>query len=389
MSSLEFYTVIAPFVDRAGVSNPANYHSVPVDWLIFLSDIRGSTKAIESGKYKDVNLVGVSCITAVKNACARAEIPYVFGGDGASFLIPPEFDVVVQEALLGVTLMAQEEFGFDLRVRRIPVERVNEANHQIKFGRFKVSEHLTLAVFAGSGLSEAERLAKAIGVEGLPFEFSKSIQAKTDFSGLECRWEPIASQKGEILSVLVKVNEPLLEKSQTLYKNIIEELELILGQGARDIMPLHSAQMKVTRSTEKLRGEAKIKSFGHSVQDRASHLRKLWVNSFVGSFLVRYSLKAFGTDWGRYTQEVIENSDFWKYDDMLRFVADVSSVQKRAMLACLEQYRTKNEIFYGIHSSREALMTCFVESRQGSHVHFIDGADGGYAMAAKNLKAQI
>jgi hypothetical protein len=34
-------------------------------------------------------------------------------------------------------------------------------------------------------------------------------------------------------------------------------------------------------------------------------------------------------------------------------------------------------------------MTCLVYERNGAQVHFIDTADGGYAMAAKNLKAQI
>ena len=35
-------------------------------------------------------------------------------------------------------------------------------------------------------------------------------------------------------------------------------------------------------------------------------------------------------------------------------------------------------------------MTCVVPSyKDGTHIHFIDGGDGGYAMAAKQLKAQL
>jgi hypothetical protein len=33
-------------------------------------------------------------------------------------------------------------------------------------------------------------------------------------------------------------------------------------------------------------------------------------------------------------------------------------------------------------------MTCLVFSRE-NHVHFIDGGDGGYALAAKELKSRI
>ena len=35
-------------------------------------------------------------------------------------------------------------------------------------------------------------------------------------------------------------------------------------------------------------------------------------------------------------------------------------------------------------------MTCFLQKLEdGKHIHFIDGGDGGYAIAAKQLKAQI
>ena len=36
-----------------------------------------------------------------------------------------------------------------------------------------------------------------------------------------------------------------------------------------------------------------------------------------------------------------------------------------------------------------ALMTCLVFEREGRQVHFVDGADGGYALAAKAMKARM
>ena len=42
---------------------------------------------------------------------------------------------------------------------------------------------------------------------------------------------------------------------------------------------------------------------------------------------------------------------------------------------------------YGMHRQDAALMTCFVPSATRSdHIHFVDGAMGGYAMAARALK---
>jgi hypothetical protein len=34
-------------------------------------------------------------------------------------------------------------------------------------------------------------------------------------------------------------------------------------------------------------------------------------------------------------------------------------------------------------------MTCLVFDRRGDHVHFVDGADGGYAMAALRMKERL
>jgi hypothetical protein len=51
--------------------------------------------------------------------------------------------------------------------------------------------------------------------------------------------------------------------------------------------------------------------------------------------------------------------------------------------------RTEKKVWFGTHRSTEAVMTCLVFSAvDNNHLHFIDGSHGGYAMAAKQMKAR-
>jgi len=44
---------------------------------------------------------------------------------------------------------------------------------------------------------------------------------------------------------------------------------------------------------------------------------------------------------------------------------------------------------YGIHASPAAIITCIIFNYGTDHVHFLDGSDGGYTMAAKEMKRQL
>jgi hypothetical protein len=47
-------------------------------------------------------------------------------------------------------------------------------------------------------------------------------------------------------------------------------------------------------------------------------------------------------------------------------------------------------VVYGLHRQNAALMTCIVPSYvSDDHVHFLDGAGGGYALAAAALKQKL
>ncbi len=91
-----------------------------------------------------------------------------------------------------------------------------------------------------------------------------------------------------------------------------------------------------------------------------------------------------------YKSQLQSHTDYRKYDDVLRLILDCSPDQILKIRTLLQSSFDKGDIFFGMHESTHALMTCLVESIQpGGHIHFVDGSDGGYAVAAKQLKQQI
>src|SRR4029079_13477894 len=85
----EFFAALPTFKEFSRVADERNYQPLPGDWSLATADIVSSTRAIERGEYKAVNMAGVSVISAVLNALGHGSIPFVFGGDGALLAIPP------------------------------------------------------------------------------------------------------------------------------------------------------------------------------------------------------------------------------------------------------------------------------------------------------------
>jgi len=95
------------------------------------------------------------------------------------------------------------------------------------------------------------------------------------------------------------------------------------------------------------------------------------------------------TDWGRYKSDLVKQTDYQKFGDGLRFVITGSSEQRRRLEEYLEQQYQMNKLQFGIHESKGLLITCLVKNHHREHVHFVDGMDGGYAIAAKKMKKRI
>jgi hypothetical protein len=105
---------------------------------------------------------------------------------------------------------------------------------------------------------------------------------------------------------------------------------------------------------------------------------------------MRFDLKVAGFMPKVYKRQLVENSDFRKYDDGLRMVLDCTPELERTLSDRLASAARDRVVRYGLHRQDAAMMTCFMPSAlRSDHMHFIDGARGGYASAATALKAMM
>ena len=158
--SEHFYARLKPFHEFRDLANLANYVALPPDWHVVITDVRDSTTAIQSGRYKDVNILGAASITAILNAVRPLPIPYVFGGDGSSLCVPSTRLGVVRDALLSTKRLAAEQFGLTLRVGIVPAPVIQQSPYQVLVARHRVSRYYIQAMFTGGGLGYAEKLVK-------------------------------------------------------------------------------------------------------------------------------------------------------------------------------------------------------------------------------------
>ena len=65
MSSTRFYADLPVINDFRDVTRTETFARLPADWHVAMSDVRDSTIAIQSGRYKNVNTVGAATITVL------------------------------------------------------------------------------------------------------------------------------------------------------------------------------------------------------------------------------------------------------------------------------------------------------------------------------------
>jgi hypothetical protein len=369
-----FYGSIPVFRGFARLMDPALYSPLPDDWSIGIADIVESTKAIAQARYKAVNMAGAAVIAAVTNALDGREFPFVFGGDGASFAVSPADLERARDALAATAAWVKDDLDLVMRVALVPVAAVRAQGFELRVARFGPSPNLSYAMFSGGGLGWAEAAMKRgeFAIEAAP------PGTQPDLSGLSCRFEEIPSARGIILSVLVV---PARGADPDAFRELIEDIVALVERSPDAGRPVPPGGPPLRWPPAGLEFEARAQRGGPLLKRRIAVLAQ---TLFV-YLVMRYGIHIGGFVPKTYIQQVVENSDFRKYDDGLRMILDCTPELERKLTQLLA--KSAGVARYGLHRQDAAMMTCFTPSAlRSDHVHFIDGARGGYASAATALK---
>jgi hypothetical protein len=376
-ANADFYAHLPVFTDFAGIVDPARYSSLPDGWLIALTDVEHSTQAIGDGRYKAVNTAGASVIAAVANALSQRPFPFVFGGDGASLAVAANDDAAVRAAMAATAAWSRDELALTLRAALVPVAAIRAQGLDVAVARFSPSRNVSYAMFSGGGLAWAERAMKA-GQFAVP---ASAPGVRPDLSGLSCRWNDIPASRGVMLSLVlapVRLGDPA-------FRRLVEALLADLEKSADVTRPVPDEAPGVGWPPPGLDLEARAT---RNVGEWLLLTRiRVALATFLAFVVMRLGIRIGGFDPAVYRRDVVANSDFRKFDDSLRMTLDCTPDLADEIERRFAQARRDNVAQFGLHRQSAALMTCIVPSiAQSDHFHFVDGASGGYTLAARQMK---
>ena len=373
-----------PVLQKAGDTfDTSRYRSAPDDWVLVVTDIVDSTVVIANGQHKTVNFVAAMAIAALKNLCAPASLPFLFGGDGSVVMVPPQFAAQARLALARVRGFALREFGLQLRVGLAPAAVLRQFGSDVLVGRFEPTPGNSFGVFLGGGVGMLETAVRGrgdpvlIALAAIAPELDDGVPV--DLAGLSCRWNPLQSGRGKMVTLIIHgAADPGAVHAAVMR---------LAGQGGsnNDVQPVRLDTLSTSWPPKGFMLEAHTSRRGGALWLAAV---RVLAETLVARLILAFGRPVGGFEPDKYLKEVTTNTDFCKHDETISFVIDCPLDAVSAIKSYLDRQMAGGVLRYGMNVSETALMTCLVTSPSGGlHVHFVDGGDGGYTSAATTMKA--
>jgi hypothetical protein len=382
-----FWRQLPPLENLSAVHSGASFQQAPSGWWLAVSDVVNSTQSISNGLYREVNLINASLIRALLNLAGFDNAPFLFGGDGMVLLLPGDLAPRAASVLLSARQLAEESFGLDLRVGLVSIQHILKRGKRVDLAKLRLSADYCQAIFAGGGVALAEDRLKSE-----PEHMLRELQALSDgqkpsFDGLECRWKKIPAAGEEVVSLIIKAIGESDAVNTDTYREVLQAIESIYGT-LQQTAPIHPAKMHLSLGAS-LRGEVHVRSFGTHWLRRFAYSIWLRLVVFAGMVLMNGRLKAGGVNWGNYKIIAAANTDHWKFCDQIQQIVTGTQSQRQQLCQKLDQMHREQKLVYGKHIADGSFITCLISDYDRAHIHLVDGADGGYALAAQTMKRQL
>lgn len=383
MNTTSFYKDLPSLlVSIADIFEPGNFAEVPADWEIIVADVKDSSEAVLDGRHNDVNLVAGGSVIAVLNVARKygVEIPFFYGGDGGTFIVPPRLLKPALAALTAHIANANKNFDLDMHKGHISVGSMYEEGHFLKITKLNTGEGLSKAIIFGDGLMEAEKKIKAIEEQSIP----KQNNSLANMEGLECRWNSIKPPAAatEIVCLLIIATDPLQQIA--VFKDVLEKIKSIYGD-FNSRHPLSTERLRLLFSFDKVKKEMIVK-YG---KWRPWYFLKSMLQTIAGFFYFKYDLNVRKLRGKVYLKQVISNSDTLMIDGRINTIISGTEAQRLQLIAYLVEKEKARSLIFGHHVSGESIMTCYIRNRNKDHIHFVDGSNGGYTQAAVEIKNKL
>ena len=380
MTGIDFYKNLQALqLPITQVFNQQYFSDVPGNWFIIIADVKNSTEAVNAGKHNDVNLVAAGSLIAALNIAKKykAEIPFFFGGDGGTILVPEELLKDVLNALAAHNANIKNNFDMEMHVGYMSIEEILHTGHFIKIAKVQIDVSFQKAVIIGGGLHYAEQQIK----NSLQEDSNKEDDIELDLTGLECRWDKIKppSEENEVVCYLVEATEP--ENQLKVYGEVMQQIENIYGD-IKQRNPLSIDRLKLLISVDKIRKEMLVK-YG---KWKLRYFIDSFAETLLGRYYFRYNWQMKDIKGQEYIAQIISQADTLTIDGRINTIITGKRDKRLRLITYLSDQEKAGKLIYGHHISKESIMTCYIENRNTKHIHFVDGSDGGYTEAAKEFK---
>ena len=125
--------------------------------------------------------------------------------------------------------------------------------------RATVSDEIRLAMFWGTGMGYAEDLVKGAETEAQYTMQPTESAGHPDVSGLECRWQPIESRNGRMVSIIVLARSESEEGRATTYREVLDLLDRIVPD-PNAARPVRESGLQLAVAGSALEPEARLRT---------------------------------------------------------------------------------------------------------------------------------